>query len=232
MESRLQKEAKKIEPGPAITISREMGCPAKPVSERLKMMLNEGRNQGPFWKCLSNELLEEAAGQLKVDPRYIRHVFTYNDRNTLDEIIAATKKEHRYKSDRAIKNSVGRVIKALGEEGHYIIIGRGGVAHTRHIQKSLHIKLIAPIEWRIQKIMEFKNISWEEASVKVQKGDYNRQQFLRFYLGDSDLSDHFDLTLNCSSFKVEELAVLINEAFKKVVMSPPARISNRKLQPM
>ena len=215
MESRLAKEEGRPEPGPVITISREMGCPAKSVAEKVKFSLNHDLPGSGIWRCLSNEILEESARRLRVDPKYIKHIFTYNDRNTLDEILAATKKEHRYKSDRAIKNTIGQVIKSLGEQGNYIIIGRAGVAHTRHIKRSLHVRLIAPFDWRVSKIMEYKGINRQAAADKITTGDVNRKQFLNYYLGDSKLEDNFDLILNCSSYSIEGIAEIIVEAYKK-----------------
>ncbi len=219
MESRIKKEAVSSDPGPVITISREMGCPAKPIANKLMNLLNEGMKKDPIWRCLSNELLEESAQKLKVHPRYIKHIFTYDDRNMLDEILVATKKEFRYKSDRAIKNTIGQVIRAIGEKGHYIIVGRGGVAHTRHISRSLHIRLIAPLKWRVHKLMEHKVISEKNAIAKVVKGDKNRNQFLSYYLGDTYFSEFFDITLNCASFSINDCTKLIHEAFIKTVQN-------------
>jgi len=205
-------------PGPVITISREMGCPAKPIAESLAGLLNKGRKREPLWKCVSNELLEESAQKLKVDPKYIKHIFTYDDRNMLDEILAATKKEFRYKSDRAIKKTIGQVIQTLGEKGHYIIIGRGGVAHAKHISNSLHIRLVAPFDWRVRKLMKYRGITEKEARDKVIKGDQNREQFLKYYLGDACLSSYFDLIFNSASFSIKDIARMIFEAYQ---IKPP-----------
>jgi cytidylate kinase len=230
MESRLKKEEGRSEPGPVITISREVGCPARPVAEKLKDLLNDRKQAKTEWRCLSNEILEESARKLKVNPKYIKHIFTYNERSMLDEIMAAAKKEHRYKSDRAIKNTIGHVIRSLGEQGNFIIIGRAGVAHTRHITHSLHVRLIAPFDWRVRKIMEHKGISMKAAIDKITKGDTNRKQFLSYYLGDSKLDDNFDLLLNCNSFNINELAAIINETFNMVMMSGHHHKQYRKVQ--
>lgn len=219
MESRLKYDRVISEPGPVITISREVGCPAKLIAENLISDLKKEYSALPKWKLISSEILEESARELQVDPKYIKHIFTYNDRNILNEIIAATSKGHRYKSDRAIKNTIGYVIRSIGEKGHYIIVGRGGVVHTKHISKSLHIRLVAPIEWRIRKVVEYKKISYEKASVKVGNGDQNRNQFLSYYIGERCLSDQFDITLNCSTFSISECLGLIKKAYEAKILS-------------
>lgn len=219
MESRLINERVISEPGPVITISREVGCPAKLIAENLISVFKKEYPTLPKWQHLSNEILEKSARMLKVDPKHIKHIFTYNDRNMLNEILAATSKEHRYKSDRAIKNIIRDVIRSIGEKGHYIIIGRGGVIHTKHIHKSLHIRLVAPLEWRIEKVIEHKKISHEKASIKVRDGDQNRNQFLSYYLGGRCLSDQFDITLNCSTFSLTECVRLIKNAYEAKILS-------------
>ena len=219
MESRLRSDSAISEPGPVITISREVGCPAKLIAEKLITVFKKEYSNSPKWQHLSNEILEESALTLKVDPKHIKHIFTYNDRKMLNEILAATSKERRYKSDRAIKKAIKDVISSIGEKGHYIIIGRGGVIHTKHINKSLHIRLVAPEEWRIQKIIEHKKISYEKASIKVRNGDQNRHQFLSYYLGGNCLSDQFDITINCNTFSLTECVSLIKNAYDTKILS-------------
>lgn len=230
MESRLRKDPVITDPGPVITISREAGCPAKLVAGELQALLNDERKGQPIWRCLSNELLEESARKLKVEAKDIKHIFTYNDRNMLDEILAATKKDHSYKSDRAIKNTIGSVIRSVGEKGHYIIIGRGGVAHTRHISKSLHVRLIAPVKWRIRQLMEHKQLTEKDAALKVEQLDKNRKQFLSYYLGDTCLTDYFDLTINSASFSVSDCADLIFRCFNKVMESGKTRTEHAQIK--
>lgn len=219
MESRLRKETILKQKGPVITISREMGCPAKAIAEVLVKLLNNDSGREAKWKYLSNEIMEESARMLKVDPKYIRHIFTYDDRNMLDEILVATRKEHRYKSDRAIKNTIGQLIKSFGDKGHYVIIGRAGVAHTRHIQRSIHVRLNAPLDWRISKVQEFKQTSRQEALDKIRRGDRNRSQFLKYYMGDIPLTDYFDISLNCAGFSIKHIAEIIYEAYNKKSVS-------------
>lgn len=209
-EARIKNENDNKEPGPVITISREYGCPSKILAgiliEKLNS-LNLGTATIPYkWKWIGRELLEESARDLKVDPQNIDHIFNYQERSVVDDILAATKKDGSYKSDYAIKKSVGKVIRSMGIAGHVIIVGRAGVVLTRDIKKSLHIRLMAPLEWRINRIMKVENLSKEKALDLITTKDANRKRFLEYYLGQKFSIQIFDTIYNCEHFTLEEIA--------------------------
>lgn len=209
-EARIQNVSDHREPGPVVTISREYGCPSKILAGILVKKLgemDEGPPTNPYrWKWIGRELLEESARDLKVDPRHINHIFDYQERSIVDDILAATRKDGSYKSDHAIKKSVGKVIHSLGLTGHVVIVGRAGVVLTRDIKKSLHIRLMAPLEWRVNRIMQVENISKEKALDLITSKDANRKRFLEYYLGQKFQIQIFDTVYNCAHFNLDEIA--------------------------
>ena len=106
----------------------------------------------------------------------IRYVFNYEQKGVIDDIFSAHLTKY-YKSDRRIRNTVGRVIRNIGIEGNVIIVGRGGVAITRDIPRSLHINLDAPMEWRAMRVSTKHNLSLEEAEKYANDVDKKRKQF-------------------------------------------------------
>jgi cytidylate kinase len=126
----------------------------------------------------------------------------------VDDIISAQFNKY-YKSERKILNTIGRVIRNMASEGNVIIVGRGGVAITHDITKSLHINLEAPMEWRMVRIAESYNISEEEAKKTAIDVDKKRQEFREYFQGkDSDYT-RFDLSINCMAFTIEEIVHII-----------------------
>ncbi|MCX6224314.1 MAG: cytidylate kinase-like family protein [Bacteroidia bacterium] len=209
-EARIKNETENKEPGPVITISREYGCPSKILAgilvEKLRLLDQETQAHPYLWKWIGRELLEESAKVLKVDPRHINHVFDYQERSIIDDILAATKKDGSYKSDQAIKKSVGKVIRSLGERGHVVIVGRAGVVLNRDIKKSLHIRLMAPLEWRINSIMKTQNLNKDKALDLITTKDANRKRFLEYYLGQKFQLQIFDIVYNCGYLTLDEIA--------------------------
>lgn len=212
-EARIKSEGENKEPGPVITISREYGCPSKVLAEilveKLQLLDKETLNHPYRWKWIGRELLEESAKDLKVDPKHINHIFDYQERSTIDDILAATKKDGSYKSDHAIKKSIGKVIRSMGEHGHVVIVGRAGVVMNRDIRKSLHIRLMAPLEWRIERTMQTQNLSKEKALELITFKDANRKRFLEYYLGQKFQLQIFDAVYNCKYLTLEEIAELV-----------------------
>ena len=134
-----------------------------------------------------------------------------NRRSLIDEILSAQLDKY-YKSDRKIRNTIAQVIRNMACEGHVVIVGRGGVAITHDIPKSLHIMLEAPLEWRSLRISEKYNISQEEARKECIEIDKKRQQFREYFQGKNTDYTTYDLKLNCMTLSVEEIVKIIIKA--------------------
>ena len=209
------KEGKNIEPGPVITISRLYGCPAKKVAkllaERLTEKMSVKGSPNPEWNYITKEIMSESAKELEVDPSKIKYVFEYEQKSLIDDILAAHTSKY-YKSDRRIRNTIGRVIRNIATEGQKIIVGRGGVAITRDIPKSLHINLEAPLEWRTLRVSEKLEKNLDEAEKIVHDVDKKRKQFRDNFQGKGTDYTQFDITLNCMTLTVEEMVAIITKA--------------------
>jgi cytidylate kinase len=96
----------------------------------------------------------------------------------------------------------------MGERGHVVIVGRAGVAISREIRRSFHIRLMAPLEWRVNRIMETQKLTREEALALITSKDANRKRFLEYYLGQKFQIQIFDAIYNCAYLSLEEIADL------------------------
>ena len=208
-------EEKKQKPaGPVITISRQYGCPAKKVAQKLVDILNLDNAPPPAWNWISKEILNEAAKELNVDPDRIKYVFDYEERNMADDILASMTHKY-YKSDKKIRAVISKVIRSIAEEGHVVIVGRGGIAITRDIPASFHVNLEAPLEWRALRASSKHNISVEQAKKCAIDIDEKRQQFRDSFEGKDTDYTHFDLIFNCMTHSIDEIAETIAYAIKK-----------------
>jgi cytidylate kinase len=209
------------EPGPVITISREYGCPSKIVAGRLaeeltRKMLAKGKEIK--WKYITKEIMAESAKTLEVDPDKIKYVFEYEQKSIVESIISAQFNKY-YKSERKIRNTIAKVIRNMAYEGHVIIVGRGGVAITHDIPRSLHIMLEAPLDWRSLRVAENYKISQDEARKSAIEIDKKRKEFREYFQGKGSDYTRFDLTFNCMTFSIEEIVHIIFKAaeIKKLV---------------
>ncbi len=195
------------EPGPVVTISRQSGCSARRLTERLVEELNRKRQkhkEEKEWDYINKELLEKAARELDVKPSEIAYVFKYQERNALGDIFASYANKY-YKSDRKIRKTIADVIRSIASEGNIIIVGRAGVVLTKDIMKSLHISLEAPLEWRSLMISERYDLSFAEARKSVIEMDKKRQRFRESFEGRNTDYTWFDVTFNRMSLTENEI---------------------------
>lgn len=200
------KETIAVESRPFITISREYGCPAKEIAACLEKKLNSGPQAGlpsGKWKVISKEIMEQAAHELNVDTSRIEKIFYEEKRSTIDEILNAFSEKY-YKSDRKIIHTLTNVIIDFASKGNIIIIGRNGVGITAEISSGLHIRLVAPIEWRVKRLIDkgyFK--TQEEARAHAEDIDYHRSIFVKTKAMKDPV---FDIYYNTQKFSPDEIS--------------------------
>mgnify|MGYP006284677605 CR=1 FL=1 len=199
--------------GPVVTISREYGCQGKTIANRLAKRLENELGEHREWKVISKEILDQAAQSLGLEPEKISYVFNFEKRGIIDDIIAAFTDKY-YKSDRKIRNTFRDVIRSFGEEGHSIILGRCGATITRDIEKSLHVRLIAPEDFRIDRISKRLNIPYKDAEKEVQEMDQKRAELRNSFAGRNIDDVDYDLIFNVGSMDDEQIVEMILHGMK------------------
>ena len=97
--------------------------------------------------------------------------------------------------------------------GHVVILGRGANFLTPSAQ-GLHVRIVAPLDIRIKRAMDFDGINREQAKIAIKKVGDERRNFVKQYY-DRDITDskYYDLVLNTAHFTVTEARDVIVEAF-------------------
>lgn len=206
------------EAGPVITISRQTGCGARGIAWEICEILNKNipsvktdgynnKSEGK-WRFISREILQESAEQLNLDPAALKNVIDDKNRGIMDQIVGALS-THSHKSDQKIMKTVQDVIRQFANNGKVIIIGRGGASICHDIKHSLHLKLVAPEDWRISEIARRLDFSKAYATEYVKKRDAERELLVTKLLGKKPDSSAYDAELNRSRFTEKELADVI-----------------------
>lgn len=203
---RIEKPTKrKLNICPFITISRESGCDA---SRLARMLISNFVNIGQTWKYIDKEILHESSKKLSLKDSQIDYVFNAEKKKHADEIMSALSNRY-YKSDSSVRKGIEDVVKQIAGEGNVILVGRGGAAITSQLKKGLHIKLVAPREWRIQNLMKRKGKTRKEVENYINDSDDKRRIILKEFKKNKDQEIVFDLTLNCAKFNQKEQVDLI-----------------------
>lgn len=193
--------------GPVITISRSTGCSANQIAYLLGRLIETNSAQ-PHWKLISKEILQKSAEQLNLDPDFLRNVVTDSNRGMMDQIVESLS-SHSFKSDAKILKTIQHVIRQFAEQGSVIIVGRGGAGICSGIDKALHVRLDAPLEWRINEIATKLEFTKEYASKFVHEHDKQREAFISKLYGGKPEVFVYDFVVNCSHFTPEQIAEII-----------------------
>lgn len=200
------------EMGPVITISRQTGCGASGIAYKLSEALNsQGLVSGKQkWNYINREILERSAEKLNLEPDKLRKVLTDKERGIMDEIVEAFS-QHSHISDIKIMKTMQEVIRQFAESGNVIIVGRGGASISHDIIRSLHIRLEAPEEWRLEVIMKRLSFSRDFAVKYLRQTDEERSRYtLKMMKGTPSVL--YDITINRSRFTDEQVVETILQA--------------------
>lgn len=205
-------EPQKIEPCgpyPFVTISREFGCPSKVIALMLAESLNkrQARTKTPKWISINKEIVEESARKLELEPVKLKHIFNAEEKSIMDDVLASF--SSNYKSNIRIKKTIQDVIRTIAQKGYVIIVGRGGVAITHDCPGSLHVRLQAPVDWRIQEVADHSKVTKSVARKMIMETDNKRTSLIEIFLGHKLENSLFDIILNCKSQPNEDIVKTI-----------------------
>lgn len=197
--------------GPVVTISRAYGCPAKNLASMLTDQLNAmvpKSNESKKWQWVGKEIMEDSARELHLNNKFITSIADAEKIGILNDILLTLSNKY-YPGDMKIKKTIGEIVKSYANRGHIIIVGRGGVSICQEFKNALHIKLIAPIEWRINYLSKKHRISTDEAEKQIKEIDHKREKMRDFYVGTKTDDTIFDIIFNYYSCSEEEITKTI-----------------------
>lgn len=214
------KPVKSTFPGPVIMISRECGCSAKRIATKLSKILtgysfHSETKTDVEWKWVSKEIIEAAANELNMDTAKVRNVFLGEAKVSLEEVSSAFSTEKVYDAeDQQVIETVRKVIHRLAEEGNYIIVGRAAGVIAQDVSRKLSIKLMAPLDWRINRIMQISNLSHADAQQYVLQIDKERELFVEHVAGRKLNNNDYDIIFNYSTLQDDHIVDAIVNVIK------------------
>jgi len=211
-----------------ITISRQIGSMGDELAEKLSQELRYRY----FDKLLMTEiavasgLSEAEVIDYNEDNYKIKSFFEqlFNRKTPLGKITVKEKDE----TGRTVittktfdeENSLAftqAVIKKLVDWDNVVIVGRGGQILLRNIPHTLHLRVIAPLEFRIENIMKKKGFSKEEALKYISEKDRAAQEYLyRFYNVDWNDPELYHMVINMGMWEIDKIVRVIKETIKLV----------------
>ena len=197
-------QAKKDYRGPVITISREYGCYATQVAQKLKQLIQE-ETRNNNWQYITKEILTEAAESLDVKQEEIAHLFGAEEKSFLGDLVVSFGRK-KYASDDLIRKTIRKVVRNYSETGCSIIVGRAGCIIAKDLHHSLHVKLMASKKWRIESIAQRHELLKNEAEKLVDENDARREKFLNFFSENTSNTELFDAIYNRGTLNTDQIA--------------------------
>lgn len=197
---------------PFITVSRECGAGGWNLANRLARRLTE-RDHLPDaqgWRCYDREIVERAVSHLHLPQRDIDEV-EERRRNWIADFFGGIASEPRIEADDlAMYHRIAAHIRRLAGFGRAIVVGRGGFCVTRDMPGGIHLRLVAPLNFRIQNLGRLKGMTADQATREVRMLDEARRAFYKRYLNAPGLTpDMFTMTLNTAAISEEQMVQCI-----------------------
>ncbi len=212
-ENGIRKKPEEFKPKPVITISREVGCNGVKLAHMLTESLNK-KNPAVQWKVISKEVFFESAKELNMSPEQLRKTLSQREKFHFEEIIKAFN-DKRYKSGPTIAKTTRDVIMHFATNGYCIIVGRAGNIIAKDMKTALHVRLTAPLEYRIKTIMDNNGLTREKAISFIHQVEEERIAFRESVLGAKIHDEMFDIMLNRGVFSNGAIVELIEFAAEK-----------------
>ncbi|MDD4225244.1 MAG: cytidylate kinase-like family protein [Mariniphaga sp.] len=212
-------------PGPVITISRQSGCSAQRIAIKLSKILTGYSYMSETktdleWKWVDKNIFESVVLDMIEEIKTGDYDDIEEAEVKLKEVARAFSNETLYDiSDRFLINVFKGVIVRLACKGRTIIVGRSAGVILKEIPNTLNIRLEAPLEWRINRTMQLKDLSQAEAVAYVNEMDEKRDSFIEKVIGRKANNEDFDVIFNYASLQDGEIidAILNILRNKKII---------------
>ncbi len=203
--NRLQAQQKRqdVKLCPVITISREPGTGGTTIAEKLAQALT--------MDFMSGKIIEQVAQNAQMSEQVVR---------TLDEKDVSLREDwlkiifdSRHLWPDIFIRHLMRVISTIGRHGNAVILGRGA-NYFLPLEETFRVRLIAPREARIAKVMADRDVSREEAEKYVVRTESDREAFVRKYF-QAEIGDpaHYDLVIDTSRLGIDGTVEVIRHAY-------------------
>ncbi len=208
---------------PVITISRQVGSLGDELAERLAKELGY-RYFDKFLMteiAISSGLTEAEVVDFSEDNYKVKGFFeqlfgrktpvglvTIKERDEKGKLVLTTK----VFDEESSLAFVQAVIKKLVDWGNVVIVGRGGQVLLRNVSHVLHVRVIAPLEFRIENIMRQKGLTREDALKYISEKDRAAQEYLyRFYNVDWNDPELYHIVFNMGMLKIDYAVKVVKE---------------------
>ena len=212
--TKLSEEAKlkmrKLNPGPAITISRETGIGAEVICEKLiQYFKKHSKDKSSEWVYFDKNLIKKVLEDHHL-PERLNKFMTEKEISTMDSMFNELLGIHP--SRLKLFHKISKTIYQLAELGNVIIVGRGGNIITANLPNAYHIRLVAPLKVRVETAQRLYGYDKKTTYNFIKKEDKARKEHIKkYYHKDIDDPLLYHLTINTNLLSFDDIAEIIGQ---------------------
>ncbi len=197
---------------PVITISRQLGSLGTEVAQ--------GAAEGLKYEYVDKKRIEPALSNYGVKTPEMEK-FDEKKPSFWDSFLLQKKR---------FLHSLEAVIYDFARNGNVVIVGRGGQALLRYLPGVLHVRIIAPFEVRLKRILATDGGDEKKATRILNRSDHDSAGFLRsFFEIDWEDQNLYDLIINTEKLSAETAVKMIVESVSSPEIQGGAKASDAKL---
>lgn len=194
----------------AVTISRQTGCGAFVVAEKLARYLQEHSKSGSPWTIFDRNLMDKVLEDHNL-PAYLAKFLPEDRMSQIEDFLGELFEVHP--PSRTIVMQTAETMLKLAAVGHVILIGRGSNVVTARLPDVFHVRLVAPLEKRIEHAHQHYGMTKAEAHKFCVTEDLGRARYLNKHFH-ADINDPllYHIIINTGQVGFDAAAKLIGEA--------------------
>ena len=173
-----------------IAVSREYGAGGYEVARRLAEGLN--------WELLDRELLHQAAA--------VEHVPDAELERLDEKALSLADRFRLHPPHEKYLHGLREVARQAAARGNVVLVGRGAGYLIDDTPNVLHLRLVAPREWRARRMAQQEGWTFEQALARCLEEDRSRERFMRYFFGEvpSHLA-RYSLVVNTSRVPLDDV---------------------------
>ncbi len=194
----------------AVTISRQTGSGAMAIALKLADFL-EARSSGAcHWTVFDKNLIEKVLEEHHL-PKHLAKFLPEDSSSMINDIMDELLGLHP--PSWTVVHQTTETVLHLAQLGKSILIGRGATAVCARLPNVFHVRLVAPLDKRVARIMESNKLSHAQALEFIKETEQARARYLKKNFK-TDIEDPliYHLVINTGRFSEDEVARIVGEA--------------------
>jgi cytidylate kinase len=198
-----------------ITVSRQAGAGGSEIARILA--------QKTKMDLMAGQIIQHVAESSKMSAKVIE---TLDEKSVsaMESWVKSIFSSQRPSPDEYLGH-LSRVMATIGKHGNAIIVGRGA-NYILPPETTFRVKIIAPLDYRIESMMRIRNLSREESKKYIEKRDADRIAFVRTYFQSDWLEVNplsFDMVINTQKVGIDGAVASILVSFQEWIRISESR---------